>query len=88
MKKATGVVRRIDELGRIVIPKELRDAYGIESGDPVEFYTTDDEIIIRKYQAGCFFCGEAEELQNFRGKNVCARCREELAKSLVHDGDR
>jgi len=88
MKKATGVVRRIDELGRIVIPKELRDAYGIEAGDPIEFYTSDGEIILRKYQPGCVFCGETENLETFHGKHVCRRCKDELVQTPdSSDGD-
>lgn len=83
MRKATGIVRGLDDLGRVVIPKELRKAYGIEAGDPIEFYTSNDEIILRKYQPGCVFCGEAENLEHFRGKHVCGRCRDELSQATV-----
>jgi transcriptional pleiotropic regulator of transition state genes len=67
----------------VVIPKELRKAYGIEAGDPIEFYTADGEIILRKYQPGCVFCGETENLETFHGKHVCGRCRGGLAQSAV-----
>lgn len=78
MRKATGIVRRLDDLGRVVIPKELRDAYDIASKDPIEFYTFNDEIVLRKYQNGCSFCGNTENLQSFRGKHVCGWCKDEL----------
>lgn len=81
MRKATGIVRRIDDLGRVVVPKELRNAYGIEAGDPIEFFTANDEIIMRKYQPGCVFCGNEERLQVFHAKHVCGRCWDELSRA-------
>jgi transcriptional pleiotropic regulator of transition state genes len=72
--KATGIVRRIDDLGRVVIPKELRRVHGIEEGDTLEFFVDDDKIILRRYQPGCFFCGEDESLQSFQGKPICIKC--------------
>jgi transcriptional pleiotropic regulator of transition state genes len=77
--KATGVVRRVDDLGRVVIPKELRRAYDIKERDAIEIFTKDDVIILKKYQPGCVLCGEREEgLIDFKGKNVCPCCIEEL----------
>jgi transcriptional pleiotropic regulator of transition state genes len=77
--KATGVVRRVDNLGRVVIPKELRRTYGINIGDTFEFLTMDDHILLRRYQLGCVLCGEPSEgLIDFKGKNVCPCCIEEL----------
>lgn len=72
--KATGIVRRIDDLGRVVIPKELRRAHFIEEGDPLEFFVDGDKIILRKYQPGCIFCGNTESLQLFHGKHICTSC--------------
>ncbi|MGG3278892.1 AbrB/MazE/SpoVT family DNA-binding domain-containing protein [Paenibacillus solani] len=74
--KATGIVRRIDDLGRVVIPKELRRTFGIAEGDPVEFYIEDDKIIINKYAPGCFICGEIEpeKLKPFQSKLICTGC--------------
>lgn len=72
--KATGIVRRIDDLGRVVIPKELRRAHFIEEGDPLEYFVEDDKIIIRKYQPGCLFCGNTESLHLFHGKQICKVC--------------
>ena len=57
--KSTGVVRKIDELGRIVLPKELRKSFGIDVGDPLEIFTEDDRIILKQYQPSCIFCNNA-----------------------------
>ncbi|WP_127539469.1 AbrB/MazE/SpoVT family DNA-binding domain-containing protein [Paenibacillus illinoisensis] len=72
--KATGIVRRIDDLGRVVVPKELRRIHGIEEGDPLEFFVDGDKIILRRYQPGCFFCGNDESLHLFHGKQICTPC--------------
>lgn len=82
--KSTGIVRRIDELGRIVIPKELRRKLNINEkaelrdGDTVEIYTDEDSIILKKYQPGCIFCGEIKELRNFKGKCICTGCLKDI----------
>ena len=72
--KATGIVRRIDELGRLVLPKELRNTMQIQSGDPVEIYVEEDRIILKKYQPVCIFCGSPEDLIDFGDKKVCKAC--------------
>ncbi|GAB6170596.1 AbrB/MazE/SpoVT family DNA-binding domain-containing protein [Paradesulfitobacterium aromaticivorans] len=77
--KATGIIRRIDDLGRIVIAKELRRTLGIEEGDPLEAFTQDDQIILKKYQPGCVLCGNVEHLVEIRGKQVCRECIDSLA---------
>ena len=87
--KSTGIVRKIDELGRIVIPIELRRELGILSykekgsdkksdSDAVEIYTEGENIILRKYQSACIFCGEAKNIVNYKGKNVCKNCLSEM----------
>ncbi|MBQ1892377.1 MAG: AbrB/MazE/SpoVT family DNA-binding domain-containing protein [Firmicutes bacterium] len=78
--KATGIVRRLDQLGRIVIPKELRTTLDLKDTDPVEIFTEGDTIILRKYQPSCIFCGEAEGLVQIDGKNVCRKCVEKIKK--------
>ena len=78
--KATGIVRRLDQLGRIVIPKELRTTLDLKDTDPVEIFTEGDTIIRRKYQPSCIFCGEAEGLVQIDGKNVCRKCVEKIKK--------
>ncbi|NEZ74284.1 AbrB/MazE/SpoVT family DNA-binding domain-containing protein [Clostridium botulinum] len=78
--KSTGIVRKVDELGRIVIPKELRRTLNIEEGDGLEIYTEGEQIILKKYEPCCIFCGEAKEVINFKGKNICKICLKELGK--------
>lgn len=78
--KSTGIVRKVDELGRIVIPKELRRTLNIEEGDGLEIYTEGEQIILKKYEPCCIFCGEAKEVINFKGKNICRICLKELGK--------
>lgn len=79
MKKSTGIVRKVDELGRVVVPIELRRTLGIEEKDPLEIYVDGDSIILKKYQPSCVFCGDAEGTVHFKEKLVCGSCRAELA---------
>ncbi len=72
--KATGMVRKVDELGRVVLPIELRRTMGIEEKDPVEIFVDGDRIILKKYEPACVFCGNASEVQHFHGKLVCREC--------------
>ncbi|GAW91620.1 AbrB/MazE/SpoVT family DNA-binding domain-containing protein [Calderihabitans maritimus] len=74
MLKSTGIVRKVDELGRVVIPIELRRTLGIEEKDALEIYVDHEKIILKKYEPACVFCGNAENVQNFKGKNVCREC--------------
>ncbi|MBE7024852.1 MAG: AbrB/MazE/SpoVT family DNA-binding domain-containing protein [Ruminococcaceae bacterium] len=76
--KSTGVVRRIDELGRLVLPAELRKTFNIEEKDALEVYTEGDTIILKKYEPACIFCGDARDVVVFKGKNVCTNCIKEL----------
>ena len=78
--KAIGVVRKVDELGRIVIPVELRRNLGIEILDSAEFFVDGDAIVLKKYSPGCVFCGKAKEVLNYRNKNICRYCMNELRK--------
>lgn len=85
MKKATGIVRRVDELGRIVIPIELRRVYDINNGDPVEIYTTQDEIILRKYVPidGCSLCGTVADRYMEMGEHrICVECARLIRERL------
>ena len=72
--KSTGIVRKVDELGRIVLPIELRRNLDIEERDALEIYMDGDKIVLQKYQPACVFCGADQDLVNYRGKNVCAAC--------------
>ena len=72
--KATGIVRQLDQLGRIVIPKELRKTFDLKEKDPIEIFVNGDDIILRKYQPACIFCNEATDIINFEGRNICKDC--------------
>lgn len=76
--KATGITRKIDELGRIVLPKELRKTLGIEPGTPIEIYTEDDMIILKKFENRCVLCGSTADVEDVKGKKVCSKCIKEL----------
>ena len=76
--KATGIVRNIDELGRIVIPKELRRKMDLPEGSSVEIFTEDGKICLRKFYKGCHFCGKSEGVVTFKEKLICSACLEEL----------
>ncbi len=78
--KATGIVRKIDDLGRIVLPKELRRTMNINKKDPMEIYVEGDgTIILKKYQPACIFCGNADDVLEFRGKVICKDCLDNMA---------
>lgn len=76
--KSTGVVRRLDELGRIVIPIELRRTLDLADRDCLEIFTEGEQIILQKYQPTCIFCGEAKDIVNYKGKNICKCCMEDI----------
>lgn len=78
--KSTGIVRKVDPLGRIVIPKETRKVLGIRERDPLEIYIDGEQIILKKYQPDCIFCGESENVVNYKGKNICKKCLAELRR--------
>ena len=71
---STGIVRKVDELGRIVLPIELRRTLDIAEKDSMEIYIEGDAIILRKYQPACIFCDSAKGIVSYRGKNVCSDC--------------
>ena len=76
--KSTGIVRRVDELGRIVLPIELRRTLDITERDSLEIYVDGSSIILKKYQPACIFCDDAKDVVSYRGKNICAKCLKEL----------
>ena len=79
--KSTGIVRKVDELGRIVIPIELRHTLDIAERDALEIYTSENSIILKKYEPACIFCGSADEVISYKGKNVCRACLDEMKKA-------
>lgn len=76
--KSTGIVRKVDELGRIVLPIELRRTLDIAEKDSLEIYVDGPSIVLKKYQPSCVFCDDAKDVITFKGKNICARCIREL----------
>ena len=78
--KSTGIVRKVDELGRIVIPIELRRTLDIEIKDALEIFVEGNTIILKKYEPACIFCGDARDVFDYKGKKICPKCMEELKK--------
>ena len=78
--KSTGIVRNIDELGRIVVPKEIRRKLGIENTDPVEIYVDGDKIILTKYLPVCHFCSGSDGVIDYKGKKICKSCIDDISK--------
>ena len=76
--KSTGIVRKVDELGRIVLPIELRRTLDIAERDALEIFTEGANIILKKYEPACIFCGDAKDVINYKGKNICSSCMKEL----------
>ena len=76
------MIRRVDDLGRIVIPIEIRNTLGIENRDALEIFVEDDKIILERYAPTCIFCGEAEDIVYFRGKRICRKCAELVKNEL------
>ena len=81
--KSTGIVRRVDELGRVVLPKELRTTLDINIKDPLEIYIDGESIILKKYAPACIFCGSTDGIENHMGKNICAECRGKILRSTM-----
>ncbi len=78
--KSTGIVRKVDELGRIVLPIELRRTLNIDERDSLEIYVDGNSVILRKYQPSCVFCDDADDVISYKGKNICRKCLAELEK--------
>ncbi len=80
--KSTGVVRKVDELGRIVLPIEIRKTMDIKEKDAIEIFTDADRIILQKYQPACMFCNNADNIVYFNGKRICTSCIEKIKSQL------
>ncbi len=78
--KSTGIVRKVDNLGRIVLPIELRRTMDIAEGDELEIYMENDRILLQKYEHACIFCGSARGLITYRRKNVCQECIDKMTE--------
>jgi transcriptional pleiotropic regulator of transition state genes len=78
--KPVGVVRKVDQLGRIVLPKSLRKRYFMNEGDPVEILVQGDHIILERYRPKCVFCSSAEKVSTYKDRHVCTECLREMSQ--------
>ncbi len=78
--KSTGIVRKVDELGRIVLPIELRRTLEIAERDSLEIYVDGSTIILKKYEPACVFCADAKDVVNYKGRNICRKCLDEMKR--------
>lgn len=76
--KSTGIVRKVDELGRVVIPIELRRNLDVDVKDPLEIFVEGEHIILKKYAPSCIFCGQAKNVDTYKGKKICQSCLADL----------
>ena len=76
--KTTGIVRQMDSLGRIVLPIELRRTLDIAQKDSLEIYVEEDRIVLKKYEPTCIFCENTKDIVDYKGKNICPSCLQEL----------
>lgn len=79
--KSLGIVRKVDELGRIVLPIETRKRLGLGAKDPVEIFVEKDRVVLKKYEPACIFCGDADEVIMYKDKRICKACMAELKKT-------
>ena len=80
--KSTGIVRKVDDLGRIVLPVEIRNVLDIKTKDAIELFTDNDRIILQKYAPACVFCNDTDDVIYFSGKRVCASCIKQLKEQI------
>jgi len=78
--KSTGIIRKVDELGRVVIPIEIRHQFNIAEKDPIEIYVDGSSIVLKKYEPNCIFCGNTENLMNYNDKLICEDCSKKISK--------
>ncbi len=78
--KSTGIIRKVDDLGRIVLPIELRRTLDIAERDELEIFMENDRIVLQKFEPACLFCGSNHGLVSYRGKNICSECASEIAR--------
>ena len=77
--KSTGIIRRVDELGRVVIPIEIRNQFNIVEKDPIEIYVDGSTIILKKFEPNCTFCGNTQDLLSYNNKLICKKCANKIS---------
>ena len=77
--KSTGIIRRVDELGRVVIPIEIRNQFNIVEKDPIEIFVNGSSIVLKKYEPNCIFCGNNKDLLSYNDKLICTECANKIA---------
>lgn len=77
--KSTGIIRRMDELGRVVIPIEIRNQFDIAEKDPMEIYVDGSSIILKKFEPNCIFCGNTKNLLEYNKKLICEKCKNKIS---------
>ncbi|MCF8566485.1 AbrB/MazE/SpoVT family DNA-binding domain-containing protein [Alicyclobacillus tolerans] len=80
--KTTGMYRKVDSLGRVVVPADWRRAFGVRFGDHVEIFVDGNDIVLQKYEVDCVLCGGTTRLFEFKGKNVCQNCKTALRQQV------
>ena len=78
--KSTGIVRRMDELGRVVIPIEIRNQFNIAEKDPMEIYVDGSSIVLKKFEPNCIFCGNTKNLLEYKDKLICEKCSKKISE--------
>lgn len=74
----TGIIRKLDELGRIVIPVEIRNSFEMNEGDSIEIHVENESVVLKKHICKCIFCGNTEDLEEFKEKLICPECKDSL----------
>lgn len=83
--KSTGIIRRMDELGRVVIPIEIRNQFNIAEKDPMEIYVDGSSIILKKFEPNCIFCGNTKNLLEYKDKLICEKCSKKISELKNQD---
>ena len=78
--KSTGIVRKVDSLGRVVLPIELRRTLDVSERDALEIFVEGNSVVLKKYEPTCIFCGNGNNVSHFKGKNICSGCMKDLSK--------
>ncbi len=78
--KSTGIVRTVDSVGRMVLPAEIREKFGIKEGGELEIFVDSNSIILKKYEPTCIFCGSSKDITVFNERNLCSKCLNKLKK--------